>query len=346
MMNSISRRRQLLLASLGCVFANFNSWAQAPKFPTRPVRMLVPFPVGGGVDAVARLVAQMLSQKLGQQVVVENIPGASGQIGTQAVVRSQADGHTLLFAPPTPITIAEQFEPKPAYDVGRDLVPAALIGRNPAVIVINSAVKANTLQEFFALVKREPSKYFYGSSGMGHAFHLTSEILFTQAGVSMTHVPYQGSGPAVLGVLSGDVQFLVQSVEAVREHVKSGRLRALATLEPNRIDAFPELPTLTESALSNLGIMNWYGVFMPAKTPPELLGFWERELLALAKAPEFEKRMRAMSFDPVAYSSQDFMRMMVIERNQWAAAIKAANVSTKKQWYFAGQIFSSVPNTL
>jgi tripartite-type tricarboxylate transporter receptor subunit TctC len=304
--------------------------SQTPKFPQKPIRMLIPFPAGGGPDSVGRLVAQILSARWGQSVVVDNVAGASGQIGTQVVSRAAPDGYTLLFAPPTPITIAEYFSPKPNYDAVQDLTTIALIGRNPAVIVVPASVPANNLSEFFALAKKDPNKYFYGSPGLGHAFHLTTEIITGQAGVHLTHIPYQGSSKAVMGMLSGDIQFLVQSVESVKEHIKSGRLRALATLENARLPAFPDLPTLTESGFPALGIMNWYGAFLPSKTPSDIVNFWEKELLSLAKDPAFNKKMAEMSFDPVTYGSQEFKRIMTVERAQWAAVIKATQISTQK----------------
>jgi len=325
----ISRRKAL--ASLGAAaMLPFIADAQGQKYPNKTIRMVIPFPAGGGPDSVGRLIAQILGARWGQSIVVDNVAGASGQIGTQAVVRSISDGYTVLFAPPTPITIAEYFLPKPSYDIAQDLTPVALIGRNPAVIVVPSSVPAQNLTEFFALAKKDPSKYFYGSPGLGHAFHLTTEIIMGQVGVHLTHVPYQGSAKAVMGMLSGDIQFLVQSVESVKEHIKSGRLRALATLENTRLAAFPDLPTLTESGFPALGIMNWYGAFFSSKTPTDVVSFWEKELLSLAKDTAFNKKMTEMSFDPVVYGAQEFKRIMAVERTQWAAVIKTTQISTQK----------------
>jgi len=326
---SNSKRKLLSAFALSTLGAGFSN-AQNAKYPSKSIRMIVPFPAAGGPDTVGRLAASILGPKWGQQIVVENMPGASGQIGTNHVVKAPSDGYTLLFSPPTPITIAEHFDPKPPYDSNRDLIPAALLGRNPAVIVINANVKANTMAEFIALAKKEPSKIFYGTPGLGHAFHLISEIIFTKAGIQLTNVPYQGSSPAVMGLLAGDVQFLVQSVESVKEHIKSGKLKALATLEASRLDAYPDLPTLAESGLSNLDIMNWYGAFFSAKTSPEIIGFWEKELFSLAKDPTFQRKMKEMSFDPVVFGSQEFTKMMNLERTQWGNVIKTAHVSIKK----------------
>jgi tripartite-type tricarboxylate transporter receptor subunit TctC len=329
MQHTNPRRRAVCAAA--ALLASTGVFAQAAKYPARPVKLIVPSPPGGGPDIVGRLVAQLLSQRWGQQVVIENIAGASGQVGALGVVRAAADGYTLLFSPPTPVTIADNFEPKPPYNAQRDLVGVGLIGRNPALIVINSTVKANTLREFIALAKAEPKKYFFGSPGIGNALHLIAEIVSNQAGIQMTHVPYKGSAPAVVGLLGNEVQFLVQSAEAVKEHVKSGRLKALATIESTRLEAFPEVPTLAESGLANLNIMNWYGVFVPAATPREIVDFWDRELLAVAKDPAFVRRMKEMSFDPVAFGAQEFARLMAAERPQWSAVIKSAGIATKKE---------------
>ena len=308
-MNHFSKTRRKFLGGIALSTMGAGlSYAQSAKYPSRSIRMIVPFPAAGGPDTVGRLAASILGNKWGQQIVVENMPGASGQIGTNYVVKAPADGYTLLFSPPTPITIAEHFDPKPPYDANRDLIPAALLGRNPAVIVINANVKANTLGEFIALAKREPHKIFYGTPGLGHAFHLISEIIFNKAGIQLTNVPYQGSSPAVMGLLAGDVQFLVQSVESVKEHIKSGKLKVLATLESTRLEAYPDLPTLAESGLGNLDIMNWYGAFFSAKTSPAIIGFWEKELSLLSKDANFQKKMKEMSFDPVMFAHRNLQK--------------------------------------
>jgi tripartite-type tricarboxylate transporter receptor subunit TctC len=313
-----------------CIGAAAPSIAQEQKYPARPIKMVVPTTPGGGVDAVARLVALHVAAKFGQQIPVENVSGAAQQIGTNAVVRAAADGYTVLFAPPTPITIAEHFDPKPPYDARNDLATAGMIGRNPGLIVINASIPANTVGEFIALAKANPKKYFYGSPGQGHAFHLITELFAREAGIEMTHVPYKGSGPAVVGLIAGDVQFAVQSAEAVKEHLRGGRVRALATLESNRLEGLPAVPTLAQSGLANLNVVNWYGVFLPAKTPRAIIDAWERELLALPKDDGFTQKMKAMNFDPVALGANEFTRMLNDERKQWQTVVKAAGIGTKK----------------
>lgn len=317
----------ILIAALS---AAHPSIAQEQKYPARPIKMVVPTTPGGGVDAVARLVALHVAAKFAQQIPVENVSGAAQQIGTNAVVRAAADGYTVLFAPPTPITIAEYFEPKPPYDARNDLVTAGMIGRNPGLIVINASIPANTMSEFIALARANPKKYFYGSPGQGHAFHLITELFAREAGIEMTHVPYKGSGPAVVGLIAGDVQFAVQSAEAVKEHLRGGRVRALATLESSRLEGLPTIPTLAQSGLANLNVINWYGVFLPAKTPRAIIDAWERELLALPKDDAFAQKMKGMNFDPVAVGAAKFTRMLNDERKQWQSVAKAAGIAAQK----------------
>lgn len=303
--------------------------ASAQQYPSRTIRLVSPFPPGGGVDIVGRLVAQGIAPHLGQQIVLENIGGASGTIGTQAVVRAAPDGYTLLFAPPTPITIVENFIPKLAYDVEKDLIAVALVGRNPGLLVINGKVSAKNLREFIALVKASPGKYFYGTPGQGHAFHLITEMFAREAGIEMTHVPYRGSGPALVGLVAGDVQFMVQSAGAVKEYLRDGRLRAVGTLESSRLETLPDIPTLADSGLANLNVINWYGVFVPHQAPREAVDVLEREMLALPKNPDFVRRMKDLSFDPVVLGSREFTRMIHDERRQWKEVIKAAGIKAE-----------------
>ncbi len=324
--SQVHRMTGLLLAILlGCGHA-----ALAQKYPSKPVKLIIPTPPGGGLDIAGRALAQGLAPRLGQQVVVENVGGASQVLGAQQMVRSAPDGYTLLYAPSAPITIAQNFDPKPPYDARRDMVPVAAILRNPGLIVVNSSVKANTLGEFIALARSQPKKIFYGSPGTGHQFHLVTEMFSKQAGIEMTHVPYKGSGPAVVALLAGDIQFLVQSPEAVREHLRAGRLRALATLESSRLDAFPDVPTLAQSGLKNLDLALWHGVLAPAKTPPEVVAVLERELVALVKSPEFSRKLKELDFEPMPEGSKEFEKRMAAEFDVWAGIVKSIGMETTK----------------
>lgn len=324
---SIKRHVQFLALALvlSCGHVSF-----AQKYPSKPIKLIVPTPPGGGLDIAGRQLAQGLGARLGQPVVVENVGGASQVLGAQAMVRSAPDGYTLLYAPSAPITIAENFDPKPPYDARRDMVPVAAILRNPGLIVINASVNANNLAEFIALAKAQPRKLFYGSPGTGHSFHLVTEMFSKQAGIQMTHVPYKGSGPAVVALLAGDIQFLVQSPEAVREHLRAGKLRALATLESNRLDAFPNVPTLAQSGLKNLDLALWHGVLAPARTPGDVIAILERELVALVKSPEFSRKLRELDFEPMGEGSKDFARRMAVEFDLWRDVVKSIGMETTK----------------
>lgn len=298
----------------------------AAQYPSRAIKLISPFPPGGGVDIVSRLVSQGLTLRLGQPAVLENIAGASGTIGVLTVARAAPDGYTLLFGSPSTITIAENFTANPAYNPGRDLTPVALTGRYFAMLVVNPSVRADSLRQFVALARANPKKFFYGTPGHGHAFHLMTELFSREAGIEMVHVPFRGSGPGLVALLAGDTHFMVQSSGAVKGYVKEGRLRVLATLEASRIDTLPDAPTLAESGLSNLNIVNWFGVFVPARTPREVNDRLERELVALGKETAFVQKMKELDYDATVMGSRDFTQIIDNERKQWRAVIQSAGI--------------------
>ena len=303
----------------------------AQQYPVKPIRMIVPAAAGGGLDIAARNVAQSLGQRLGQQVIIDNIPGAGFVIGTQTAVRATPDGYTLLYTSAAPITMADNFEPKPAYDPRRDLVGVAALIRNPGLIVVHPSVKAGTLAEFVALAKSQPDKLFYGSPGAGHSFHLATEMLAKQAGIKMTHIPFKGSAQAVVSLLAGDIHFLIQSPESVGKHIKSGKLRALATLETHRLRDQPDVPTLDQAGLTHLGVAFWHGIFVPSKTPPGVIAALERGLIAIAKSPEFSKRMDDMGFEPLDEGTRAFGARLASEFELWPQVVKSLGIDRVKQ---------------
>ena len=330
---SKGRRRMLAMLALpaAALFIALQPHeAAAQKFPSKPIRMIIPTAPGGGLDIVARQLAQQMTTQLGHPVLIESIAGASQQLGTQAVVRSAPDGYTVLFTASTPVTIAENFDPKPAYDARRDLVGLAIIARNPGLFAINANVKANTMEEFVVLAKSQPGKFFYGTPGTGHVFHLITELFSSYAGIQMTHVPFKGSAPAVVALLSGDIQFIVQSPEAVKEHIRAGKLRALATVESSRLESYPNVPTLAESGLKNLNLVIWYGVLAPSKTPGDVVEVLERTLVGIAKGPEFTQKLKEMNFEPFAENSREFSRRMTAEFDLWPGVVKAIRMNTAR----------------
>ena len=321
----------LSLLAVALVLAPVSA-ALAQAFPAKAVRIIVPAEPGGGLDIPARNVAQGLALRFGQPVFVENVVGAAQQLGVHALVKAPPDGYTLMYAGSTPITIAENFDPKPPYDSRRDLIGVAVVARNPRLIVISPEVKANTLAEFVALARAQPDKFFYGSPGIGHSFHLLTELLSTQAGIKMTHVPYKGSAPANRGMLGGEVQFLIQSPEAVAPFLRAGKMRALATLDHSRLESLPDVPTLSQAGAKDLDFEEgWHGIYAPAKTPRDLLGVIEREVMGLVKTPEFAAKLKSMNFVPVGTGMPDIARRLETEFRVWPEVVKAANIQTSRQ---------------
>ena len=261
------RRMAIRIALIGAGSVVFSATAQ---YPVKPIKLMSPFPPGGGTDIVARQTAQGLSARLGQPVVVEAQAGAGGLIATQTVARAAPDGYTIWFGVPSTITIAENFTKNPDYNPARDLAPIATVASYFTLFLVNPKVAANTLAEFIVLAKANPKKFFYGTSGNGHAFHMLTELVSRQAGIEMLAVPYKGNGPAQAAMLAGDVQVMVAASGAVRSNVQAGRMRALATLQSTRLNSFPDVPTMADAGLANLNIVNWFAVFTPIKTPRDI----------------------------------------------------------------------------
>ncbi|MCC6474564.1 MAG: tripartite tricarboxylate transporter substrate binding protein [Burkholderiales bacterium] len=306
--------------------------ALAQSYPSKPLRIIVPSEPGGGLDIATRNLANALAPRFGQQVIVENIAGAAQQRGVAAMVRSAPDGYTVLYAGATAITLAENFEPKPPYDARRDIVGVAAIARNPRLIVVSPSVKANTLAEFVALARQQPGKFFYGTPGIGHSFHLLTELVSTQAGIKMTHVPYKGSAPAVRAMLAGEVQFLIQSPEAVVANLRSGKMRALALLDQHRLETLPDIPTLAEAGQKNLEFEEgWHGIFAPVKTPREVLAVLERDLIATVKSPEMSAKFKEMSFIPIGEGMHSAATRMEAEFRIWPQVVKMSHIDVKRQ---------------
>ena len=315
----------------GLVFAPVSP-VLAQAFPAKAMRLIVPAEPGGGLDIPARSLAQALSQRFGQTVFVENVVGSAQQLGVNALVKAAPDGYTVLYGGSTPITIAGNFDPKPPYDARRDLIGVAVVARNPRLIVISPDVKANTLAEFFTLARQQPGKFFYGSPGIGHSFHLLTELLSTQAGIKMTHVPYKGSAPANRGMLGGEVQFLIQSPEAVASFLRAGKMRAIATLDYTRLESLPDVPTLSQAGARDLDFEEgWHGLYAPAKTPRDVLAVIEREVTGLVKTPEFAAKLKAMNFVPVGTGMADIAKRLDTEFRVWPEVVKAANIQPSRE---------------
>lgn len=305
-------------------------WVQAQAWPARPVKLVVPFPPGGGSDISARIVADSLSRRLGRQFVIENAAGANGNIGTQAVIRSAPDGYTLLFTPQTPITIADSLEPKPPFDAKRDLIPLVMVATTPELIVVHPSIKVGTLKELAALTRANPDKFFFGSPGEGHEFHLTAELILLAAGARMTHVPYKGMGPVVQAIVAEQIHLAVSSVAGVKQFIPQGRLRALAAVGLTRLEGYPNVPSLLDNGLKEVTVYGWFGVFAPAGIPRDLLDPIARAHLNLRSDPAYVQKMKDLDFDPTPLGPAEFAREIEAHRAQWKTVIAAIKLRAPK----------------
>ena len=305
--------------------APFAAHAQS-DYPSKPVRLIVPFPAGGSTDIVGRIVAQKLGEKLGQQVVVDNRGGAGGTIGTEAAAKAAPDGYTLVIGTTSTHAVAPSAYAKIAYDPVKDFVPVAQVGVTPYLLVVNPSVKANTLAEFVALAKAEPGKLNYASAGNGTTTHLAMEMLKADAGINLVHVPYKGNGPAELAILGGEVQALFGSMPALLQNAKAGKVRSLAVGTPKRSPALPSVPTVAESGFPGFEAALWLGVFAPAGTPQPIVERLQRELVAIAAQPDFIEALGRNGAEPPAITPQQFPALVRDELGRYNKVVKAINL--------------------
>lgn len=316
-------RRAMLAAAAAAAF--MPPLVRAQDYPTKPLRFVMPFAVGGGSDIVARVIAEHLGRKLGQGIVVDNVTGAGGTIGARAVATAPADGYTLLFTPQSPITIAGLLEQKPSYDPDRDLVPLAMVATTPAVVVVHPSLNVSSLKELAALTSASPGKYFYGSPGEAHEYQLTAALLLKSSGGRMTHVPYRGVGPTVADLVAGQIHMTVAPIQAVKGFIAEGRVKPLAVVGNDRLTGFGEnIPTTVEAGVRDVTVYGWFGVFAPPKLPAAVSTRLANELLALPKDPAYAKRMAELGFDAVAMPGPDFARTIQEHRRQWRSVVQMA----------------------
>ncbi|MGQ0651935.1 MAG: Bug family tripartite tricarboxylate transporter substrate binding protein [Betaproteobacteria bacterium] len=299
--------------------------ACAQEWPTRPVRIIVPFPPGGSADLMPRAVQEELSKKWGQPVIVENRPGAAGNIGAEAVFRAEPDGYTLLSAPPPPLVINRLLYPKLAYD-STQFVPATVIGAIPNVLLVHPRVPANSVVELINFVKANPGKLNYASQGNGTTSHLTAELFKSMAGgLQIAHIPYKGTAPALTDLLGGQVDMMCDNLGVSLPHVRSGKLKALAVASARRMKGMPEVPALAET-LPGFESVAWFGIVAPPKTPMAIaqkISLFTSEAL---KNPEVQKRLADLSAEPMGLTPEETAAYMKRETERWAAVIKTAGV--------------------
>lgn len=289
--------------------------------PTKPVRIVVPI-VGSTNDVLARLLAPKLQEALGQPFIVENKPGAGGNIGVNEVVRSSPDGHTLVVGYNGPLAINVTLFEKMPFDPRKDLAPITLAVKSPQYLVVNPAIGINSVQDFIVKAKANPDKYSYGSVALGSASHLTMEMMKSAGGFHATHIPYRGAGPAVTDLIAGNIQAGFFVPGNVQGFVKSGQLKLIATTGQKRFFSMPDIPTLSESGLKDFEATSWIGFLAPAGTPPRIIERYNREMVRILNQPDIRKKLHDMEFEIVAGSPKQFSEWIDSEIKRWGKVIK------------------------
>ena len=314
-MHLITRRTAgLLLAWSACA-----AWGQA--WPSKPIRMVVAFPPGGPTDIVSRVIAQRLSEQLGQQVIIDNKPGAGGNIAAELIANAPADGHTLFYNT-SAVVIGPALYSKVNYDTLKDFAPVALTASVPMVLAVNPNLPARSVKEFLDLARSKPGQLNYSSSGTGTITHLASAMLSTQTGIQTQHVPYKGSAPGLVDLASGQTQFMIDTINTVLPYVRDGRLRGLAVSSMKRSSVLPDLPTLHESGLSGFDASAWQGIMAPAATSSDIVQRLNAEVNKALAHPEVRAKLAAQGADVLGGTSAEYAAHLRSELPRWAKAVK------------------------
>ena len=296
--------------------------AQAQDYPTKPIRVVVPFPAGGATDILARAAAQKMTEAWGQSVVVDNRPGAGGNIGSELVAKAAPDGYTLEMGTVGTHAINPSLYAKMPYDHVKDFAPVILVAGVPNVLVVNPAVPANSVQELIAYAKANPGKLNFASSGSGTSIHLSGELFKVMAGVQMTHIPYKGSAPALQDLLGGQVQLMFDNLPPSLPQIKAGKLRALGVTSAARAPALPDVPTIAESGLPGFEASSWFGLLAPAGTPPAIIAKINAEIGKWLATPEAREKLLAAGANAAGGTPEDFARHIAAETAKWAKVVK------------------------
>lgn len=296
-------------------------------FPTKPVRLIVPFPAGGAADLMARGMAQRLGTELGQQIIIDNRGGAGGAPAAEAVAKAAPDGYTLLFATMGTQVINPALYPKLRYDPLRDFAPISLTHITPRVLVVGPSMSVKNIAELIVLAKKKPGVLTYGSAGSGSSSHLSGALFEALAGVDLLHIPYRGSSPLLVDVLAGRVDMTFDSYTVYEEHIKVGKVRALGVTSKGRMDALPQVPTIAESGLPGYDVSNWLGVLAPAGTPKDLLAILHAALGRAMADPVLKQQLNSLGIEPVFGTPEEFGALIRAELPKWAAIVKKSGAT-------------------
>jgi tripartite-type tricarboxylate transporter receptor subunit TctC len=316
----VSTRRMGMLLICGLICGADCGAVRAENYPTRPIRLLVPYPAGGGADFMARLVAPLLSERLGQQVFVDNRGGAGGTIGTAMVAKSPPDGYTVLLAASNFAWSVSLFE-NLNYDALKDFAAVTLLAKTPSILAVNPALPVKSVGELIALARAIPGKINY-AGGVGTSMQTDTELLKAMAGIDLAQIPYRGTAPAVFATLSGEASVIMAPTMPVLPHIKNGKLHALAVSSDQRIPSLPDLPTVAESGVPGFDTYQWYGVFVPSRTPPEIVARLNRELVEIMRAPEITTRLETEALTSVGDTPERFTTFFGDQIAKWAKVLK------------------------
>ena len=313
---------------LACVGASHTAIAQ--NFPVKPIRIVVPFSAGGPADITTRNIAPRLTELLGQTIIVDNRAGANGSIGAENVIRSPADGYTMLMATASVAAINMVTYAKPPYDTLRDLQPLTPVMTTASLIVLHPSLPVKTLKEFVALAKARPNQIAFGSAGIGGTLHLGLEMLMKDAQVKITHVPYKGAAPAVSDVIAGQITGMFVDLPVISPYVKNGRVRALAVASGKRSPYFPDVPTAKESGYPNVEMTNYYGLLAPAKTPRDIVTKLHDAIVKTVQTPAVHEKLVAVGADPLTMSTEEFTRFIRADIEKWGKLVKSAGIQVER----------------
>ena len=316
----------LLVLSAAAASAQDRSTGSGQAYPTKPIRLIVPFAAGGGSDFVGRLIGQKLTEQLGQTVVVDNRPGAASLLGTQIAAQASPDGYTLLLAD-SGFTINIAFFKDPKYDALKSFDPVSVVAETPYILVVNPGLPyAGSVKDFVAAAKAQPGKLTIGSAGSGSGTHMTGELFRLRAGISMIHVPYKSVGPAISDVVAGQIQSTIATAPVTLPLVKAGRLKILAAASPKRSRLLPDVPTLAESGVADVNVSNWYSVVSAAGTPLPVIKRLNQEIVRAVASPDMVERLAVSALEPATNTPEEFRKKIAEELQRWARVIKDAGI--------------------